>query len=72
MVPMTATTIIAIVRRVRGLHPRRAEVQQNSGSKCSTLPEYLEASEIQAIISAAPDPRPAVDATPVAGWAPSV
>ena len=40
---MTVDTTTAIVRRGRGLHPRQAQMQQNSGTKGFTLPEYLEA-----------------------------
>ena len=54
---MTTTPTTAIVRRGRGLHPRRAQVQQNSGRKGFTLPEYLEAHQVQAILAAAPNPR---------------
>ena len=54
---MTSKATTSIVRRARGLHPRRDPLQQNSGGKGSTLPEYLEASEIQAILAAAPTPR---------------
>ena len=54
---MTADTTTAIVRQGRGLHPRRAPVQQNSGSKGFTLPEYLEAHQVQAVLAAASNPR---------------
>ena len=54
---MTTGTTISIVRCGRGLHPRKAGAQQKSGGKSSTLPEYLEAREVQAIIAAAPNPR---------------
>ena len=39
------------------MHPRRDPVQQLPGAKRRTLPEYLEASEVQAILDAAPNPR---------------
>ena len=54
---MTTTPTTAIVRQGRGLHPRKAQVQQNSGAKGSTLPEYLEAHQVQAVLPAAPNPR---------------
>ena len=52
---MTATTPIR--RRGRGLHPRRDPVQQLTGAKRRTLPEYLEAGEVNAVLAAAPNPR---------------
>ena len=54
---MTTAPTTAIVRRGRGLHPQRAQVQQNSGRKGFTLPEYLEAHQVQAVLAAAPNPR---------------
>ena len=46
------------------MYPRRGDLQQNPGAKgCnlqtkgSTLPEYLEAHEVQAVLAAAPHPR---------------
>ena len=54
---MAAATTTSIVRRARGLHPRRDPLQQNPEGKGSTLPEYLEASEVQAILAAAMTPR---------------
>ena len=54
---MTKATTSAIVRRGRGLHAQRAQVQQNSGRKGFTLPEYLEAHQVQTILAAAPNPR---------------
>ena len=54
---MTTSSSTAIVRRGRGLHPRNPPVQQKSGGKGSTLPEYLEAHQVQAILAAAPNPR---------------
>ena len=55
--PMPTTARTALTRRARGLHPRRAPVQQLPGIKRSTLPEYLEAQEVQSVLSAAPNPR---------------
>ena len=52
---MTTTTLRT--RRPRGIHPRRDPVRQLPGAKRRTLPEYLEASEVQAILYAAPNPR---------------
>ena len=55
---MTTTTRTSIVRRAKGIHPRRPPVQQSPGRKGSTtLPEYLEAQEVQAVLAAAPNPR---------------
>ena len=54
---MTTTAVTPTRRLARGIHPKRAGVQQNSGKKGSTLPEYLEAAEIQAILAAAPNSR---------------
>ena len=39
------------------MHPRRDPVQQLTGAKRRTLPEYLDAGEVQAILDAAPNPR---------------
>ena len=50
-------TTAAIRRRGRGLHPHRDPVQQLTGTKRRTLPEYLEAAEVQAILDAALNPR---------------
>ena len=54
---MTTIPTTAIVRRGRGLHPRKPQVQQKPGGKGFTLPEYLEAHQVQAVLSAAPNPR---------------
>ena len=54
---MTADTTTAIVRRGRRLHPRKPHVQQKPGGKGFTLPEYLEAHQVQAVLAAAPNPR---------------
>ena len=54
---MTTIPTTAIVRRGRGLHPRKAQVQQKPGGKRFTLPEYLEAQQVQAVLTAAPNPR---------------
>ena len=54
---MTTATKTAIVRRARGIHPKRTSVQQNPDGKGSTLPEYLESHEVQAVLAAAPNPR---------------
>ena len=51
------TTTTSIRRRGRGLHPRRDPVQQLTGAKRRTLPEYLEAGEVSAVLAAAPNPR---------------
>ena len=54
---MTTTAITPTRRRARGIHPKKAGVQQNPGKKGSPLPEYLEAQEIHAILAAAPNSR---------------
>ena len=54
---MTTTAITPARRHARGIHPKGAGVQQNPGKKGSTLPEYLEAQEIHAILAAAPNSR---------------
>ena len=51
------TTTAVSRRRGRGLHPRRDPVQQFTGVKSRTLPEYLEANEVNAVLAAAPNPR---------------
>ena len=51
---MTTQTTPALRRRPRGIHPKGATVQQSPGEKGSTLPEYLEAHEVQAVLTAAP------------------
>ena len=51
------TTTTSIRRRGRGLHSRRDPVQQLTGVKRRSLPEYLEADEVSAVIAAAPNPR---------------
>ena len=51
---MTSHTTTALRRRGRGFHPKKSPVQQNPGGKgCTTLPEYLEAHEVQVVIAAA-------------------
>ena len=54
---MTTQTTTALRRRPRGIHPKKAGVQQSPGEKGSTLPEYLEAHEVQAVLTAAPHSR---------------
>ena len=51
------TTTAVSTRRARGMHPKSANVQQKPRGKRSTLPEYLEAHEVRALIAAAPHPR---------------
>ena len=51
------TTTAVSRRRARGIHPKSANVQQKPREKGSTLPEYLEAHEVRALIAAAPHPR---------------
>lgn len=47
------TTAIAR-RRSRGMHRKSDSLQQFSGDKGSTLPEYLEMAEVEALIASAP------------------
>ena len=54
---MTTTARASTTRRPRGQHPRKAPVQQFPGEKGSTLPEHLEAREVQAVLAASPNPR---------------
>lgn len=49
------TTAVSRVRRARGIHRKGAALQQHSGRKGSTLPEYLEKHEVDALIAAAPN-----------------
>ena len=51
------TTTPLRTRRARGIHPKRADVQQTPRGKGRTLPEYLEAAEVRAPITAAPRAR---------------
>ena len=51
---MTAKTTTALQRRAKGIHPKKAPVQQKLREKGCTLPEYLEAHEVQAVLAAAP------------------
>ena len=43
----------ALQRRAKGIHPKKPTVQQNLREKGCTLPEYLEAHEVQAVLAAA-------------------
>ena len=54
---MATAPTSASVRRGRSLHLRKAQLQQNSGGKGFTLPEYLKAHQVQAVLAAAPNPR---------------
>ena len=54
---MTTASRTSPLRRPRGMHPRRPGLQQTSGQNGCTLPEYLEAPEVPAILAAAPNPR---------------
>ena len=51
------TTTAVSRRRARGMHPKSANVQQKLRGKGGTLPEYLEAQEVRALIAAAPHAR---------------
>ena len=50
------TTTALSTRRARGIHPKRAGLQQRPREKGSNLPEYLERQEIEAVIASAPNP----------------
>lgn len=49
------TTAVSRTRRARGIHRKGAALQQHSGRKGSTLPEYLEKHEVDALVAAAPN-----------------
>ena len=51
------TTAVSRRRRPRRVNPKSAALQQSPGGKGSTLPEYLEAHEVSALIAAAPNPQ---------------
>ena len=51
------TTTLPRRRRPRDVNTKRADLQQSPGGKGSTLPEYLEAHEVSALIAAAPNPQ---------------
>ena len=51
------TTAVSRRRRPRRVNPKSAVLQQSPGGKGSTLPEYLEAHEVSALIAAAPNPQ---------------
>ena len=51
------TTAFPRRRRPRGVNTKGAALQQSPGGKGSTLPEYLEAHEVSALIAAAPNPQ---------------
>ena len=50
---MSTKTTTALQRRAKGIHPKKPAAQQNSRGKGCTLPEYLEAHEVQAVLAAA-------------------
>ena len=50
------TTTAVSTRKARGIHPKRAGLQQSLREKGSNLPKYLERTEIQAVIAAAHNP----------------
>ena len=50
------TTTAVSTRKARGIHSKRAGLQQRPREKGSNLPEYLERQEIEAVIAAAPNP----------------
>ena len=51
------TTAVSRRRRPRRVNLKSAVLQQSPGGKGSTLPEYLEAHEVSALIAAAPNPQ---------------
>ena len=52
---MTTSTTLPARRRPRGMYPKGRSVRRSSGDKrLAQLPEYLEASEIDALMAAAP------------------
>ena len=50
------TTTAVSTRKARGIHPKRAGLQQRPRENGSNLPEYLEQREIEPVIAAAPNP----------------
>ena len=42
------------------MYPQQCQMQQNSGGKGSTLPEYLEQTEGEALIRSSPNPQAAL------------
>ena len=50
------TTTAVSTRRPRGIHAKRAGLQQSPREKVFNLPQYLERVEIEAVIAAAPNP----------------
>ena len=51
-----ATTALS-TRRARGINPKGRVFQQSPREKGCSLPEYLEAPEVNALIAAAPNPQ---------------
>ena len=51
---MTTRATTAPQRQARGIHPKKPLVQQKLREKGCTLPEYLEAHEVQAVLVATP------------------
>ena len=51
---MTTKTTTSLQRRAKGIHPKKPAVQQKLREKGCTLPEYLEAHEVQAVLASAP------------------
>ena len=51
------TTAVSRRRRPRKVNPKSAALQQSPGGKGSTLPEYLEAHEVSALIAPVPNPQ---------------
>ena len=50
------TTTFLSTRRARGINPKRRVLRQLPREKGCSLPEYLEAPEVNALIHAAPNP----------------
>ena len=51
------TTTVLSTRRARGINPKRRVLQHLPREKGCSLPEYLEAPEVNALIAAAPNPQ---------------
>ena len=54
---MSTTATTSILPGPKGTHLQQRRVQQSPRKRSFTLPEYLEAHQVQAVISAAPNPR---------------
>ena len=54
---MASTALKPRSKRARGVNPKSPAVQQSPGLKRSTLPQFLDPHEVQAILAAAQPPQ---------------